>query len=90
MKIEIRPTVAAEAERLAEHRRAAFMPLYEHFRDPHISLALDDATEFYVDFPEELEMNSRCYLAAGFRETGERFVSANAPTLAMIEKEVRR
>ncbi len=30
-----------------------------------------DARRYYVDFPEELEKNRRCYQSAGYRDTGE-------------------
>lgn len=45
-----------------------------------------DARRYYVDFPEELEKNRRCYQSAGYADTGERICSDGAPTLAVYEK----
>ena len=31
-----------------------------------------DAKKFYVDFPEDLEKNRRCYESVGYTDTGKR------------------
>ncbi len=43
----------------------------------------------YVDFPDDLEKNRRCYTNADFVDTGEKLVEAGSPTLAMYKKELR-
>ena len=45
-----------------------------------------DARCYYVDFPEVLEKNRRCYQRVGYRDTGERITMEGAPTLAMFQK----
>ena len=45
-----------------------------------------DAKAFYVDFPEDMEKNRRCYEAVGFRDTGERIRVEGAPVLAVYKK----
>ncbi len=45
-----------------------------------------DAVAFYVDFPEDLEKNRRCYESVGYRDTGKRIRMEGAPPLAMFEK----
>ncbi|MGM9624402.1 MAG: GNAT family N-acetyltransferase [Eubacteriales bacterium] len=47
-----------------------------------------DANTFYVDFPEDMEKNRRCYLRAGYRDTGERICTENSPALAVYQKKV--
>lgn len=48
-----------------------------------------DALTYYVDFPEDMEKNRRCYQSAGYRETGERVRwGENEPVLAMFRKTV--
>ena len=47
-----------------------------------------DAEAYYVDFPEVLEKNRRCYQSAGYRDTGERIRTEGAPALAMYRKQV--
>ena len=47
-----------------------------------------DAACYYVDFPEVLEKNRKCYQSAGYRDTGERITVEGAPTLAMYQKTV--
>lgn len=48
-----------------------------------------DAKFYYVDFPEDMEKNRRCYQSAGYCDTGERICMDGAPTLAMFKKTVR-
>lgn len=48
-----------------------------------------DAVAYYVDFPEDMEKNRRCYQNAGFCDTGERICMEGAPVLAMYKKTVR-
>ncbi len=45
-----------------------------------------DAVAFYVDFPEDLEKNRRCYENVGYRDTGKRICEDGAPPLAMFKK----
>lgn len=47
-----------------------------------------DAKKYYVDFPEDMEKNRRCYQSAGYRDTGVKLCQAGAPPLAMFEKAV--
>ena len=48
-----------------------------------------DAKFYYVDFPENMEKNRRCYQSAGYCDTGERTCwSEDAPVLAMFKKTV--
>ena len=161
MDITIRETQGFEAEELSKIQKAAFLPLYEKYRDngnPYLRGAEDilcrlnannryfticcdgkivggifyrcagkrsprdvllngeyylariyitpeyqskgiariaihlcekefpDAKAFYVDFPEDMEKNRRCYEAAGFRDTGERIRVEGAPVLAVYKK----
>ena len=44
---------------------------------------------YYVDFPDEMEKNRRCYQSAGYCDTGEQVCMEGAPTLAMFKKTVR-
>ena len=48
--------------------------------------AFPDARRFYVDFPETLDKNRRCYEAAGYRPTGKRRETDPGVTLAFYEK----
>lgn len=48
-----------------------------------------DASFYFVDFPEDMDKNRRCYQSAGYCETGERACwSEGAPVLAMFRKTV--
>lgn len=47
-----------------------------------------DARFYYVDFPEDMEKNRRCYQSAGYCDTGERICMEGAPALAMFKKTV--
>ena len=47
-----------------------------------------DAKAFYVDFPDDMEKNRRCYYNAGYRDTGEKICEEGAPTLALYKKTV--
>ncbi len=49
-----------------------------------------DAVAFYVDFPEDLEKNRRCYESVGYCDTGKRIRMEGAPTLAMFEKIIQK
>ena len=44
---------------------------------------------FYVDFPEDLEKNRRCYEAAGYRDTGERLPPLQPGLVLACLKRVR-
>ena len=48
-----------------------------------------DAKAFYVDFPQDLEKNRRCYEKAGYKDTGEILEEEGAPTLAMYRKDFK-
>ncbi len=45
-----------------------------------------DATRFTVDFPVDLEKNKKCYVSAGFRDTGKRAEAEPGLVLACYEK----
>lgn len=45
-----------------------------------------DAKSFYVDFPEDLIKNRKCYEKAGFRDTGKRLEAEPGLVLACYEK----
>ncbi len=47
-----------------------------------------DAKFYYVNFPEVMEKNRRCYQSAGYCDTGERISVEGAPTLAVFKKTV--
>ena len=47
-----------------------------------------DARFYYVDFPEDMEKNRRCYQSAGYCDTGERICMEGTPALAMFKKTV--
>ena len=47
-----------------------------------------DAEFYYVDFPEVMEKNRKCYQSVGYRDTGERITMDGAPALAMFKKTV--
>ena len=49
----------------------------------------EDAQVFTVDFPEDLERNRRCYIGAGFRDTGIRKEIGSGIVLARFEKRMR-
>lgn len=49
-----------------------------------------DAKAYYVDFPEDMYKNRRCYESAGFSDTGERICEEGAPVLAMYRKTVSK
>ena len=46
-----------------------------------------DAKRYYVDYPEEMEKNRRCYESIGYRDMGERLHLDGVPVLAMLEKD---
>ena len=45
-----------------------------------------DAKRFFVDFPEDLEKNRRCYEKAGYSDTGKRYQVKDGLVLALYEK----
>ena len=45
-----------------------------------------DAVHIYVDFPEDLDKNRKCYESVGFRDRGERIEVEQGLTLASYEK----
>lgn len=45
-----------------------------------------DAKHFFVDFPEDLEKNKRCYEKVGFVDTGDRLTIQPNLVLASFEK----
>lgn len=45
-----------------------------------------DATKYFVDFPEDLEMNRRCYESVGYTDTGRRLDVEGKLTLACFTK----
>ena len=45
-----------------------------------------DARRLYVDFPEDLEKNRRCYASAGFQDSGKRLEVQPGLILAAYEK----
>jgi len=47
-----------------------------------------DARFYYVDFPEDMEKNRRCYQNAGYCDTADKICMEGAPTLAMFKKTV--
>ncbi|MGN0493070.1 MAG: GNAT family N-acetyltransferase [Acutalibacteraceae bacterium] len=47
-----------------------------------------DARCYYVDFPEDLEKNRRCYQSVGYCDTGDRICAEGVPTLAIFKKTV--
>ena len=47
-----------------------------------------DAQFYFVDFPEDMEKNRRCYQKAGFCDTGDRICMEGVPTLAMLKKTI--
>lgn len=47
-----------------------------------------DARYYFVDFPEDMDKNRRCYQSAGYCDTGERIRVEGAPVLAMFKKTV--
>lgn len=47
-----------------------------------------DARLYFVDFPEEMEKNRRCYRNAGYSDGGERIHIPGAPALAVFRKAV--
>lgn len=47
---------------------------------------LSDAKRFFVDFPEDLEKNRRCYEKVGFADTGKRLQVQPNLVLACYEK----
>lgn len=48
----------------------------------------EDAKTFFVDFPEDLQKNRRCYEKAGYRDTGMRVEVQKGLVLACFEKKV--
>ena len=49
----------------------------------------EEAQIFTVDFPEDLDKNRRCYISAGFRDTGIREEIGSGIVLARFEKRMR-
>ena len=49
-----------------------------------------DAVKYYVDFPDVLEKNRRCYAGAGYRPTGIKQETDPGVTLELYEKIVER
>lgn len=47
-----------------------------------------DATAFYVDFPQDLIKNQKCYEAAGFCDTGKRMKTDPLVVLACYQKKI--
>ena len=47
---------------------------------------LSNATDFFVDFPEDMMKNRRCYETAGFVDTGKRLQVQQGLVLACFEK----
>ena len=47
-----------------------------------------DAKAYYVDFPEDLDKNRRCYESAGYCGTGEKVCAEGTPALALYKKVV--
>lgn len=47
-----------------------------------------DAKVYYVDFPEVMEKNRKCYQHIGYRDTGERILAEEEPALALLKKTV--
>ncbi|NLD87947.1 MAG: GNAT family N-acetyltransferase [Clostridiales bacterium] len=47
-----------------------------------------DARLYYLDLPEDMEKNRRCYQSVGYRDTGERIRINDALTLATFKKTV--
>lgn len=47
-----------------------------------------DAKFYYVDFPEVMEKNRKCYQSIGYCNTGQRITMEGVPTLAMYKKTV--
>ena len=48
----------------------------------------EDAKILYVDFPEDLAKNRRCYEKAGYRDTGKRVPVQEGLVLACFEKKI--
>lgn len=48
----------------------------------------NDATLFTVDFPEDLEKNRRCYIGAGFKDTGGKMKTESGIILVRYEKRI--
>ena len=51
---------------------------------------LPDAKCFLVDFPQNLTQNKRCYVKAGFTDTGKRLEVQPGLVLACYEKNIKR
>lgn len=47
-----------------------------------------DARFYFVDFPEDMDKNRRCYQSVGYCDTGERLRVEGAPVLAVFKKTV--
>ena len=48
---------------------------------------LKNPKRLYVDFPEDLDKNRRCYTKCGFKDTGKRLELETGLTLACFEKQ---
>lgn len=47
-----------------------------------------DVRFYFVDFPEDMDKNRRCYQSAGYCDTGDRIRVEGAPVLAIFKKTV--
>ena len=48
---------------------------------------LPDATKYYVDFPTDLEKNRKCYMGAGYHDSGKSLEVEPGLVLAAYEKD---
>ena len=76
------------------HQRNYIKPECQGKKIARTAIALDekefpDATWFGVDFPRELEKKRRCYLSAGFEETGLTLEAEPGLVLEFLEKRVK-
>ncbi|MCH5286484.1 MAG: GNAT family N-acetyltransferase [Christensenellaceae bacterium] len=46
-----------------------------------------DARKYYVDFPRELEKNRKCYMSAGYRDSGKELEAEPGLVLVAYEKD---
>ena len=51
--------------------------------------AFPDARKYYVDFPRELEKNRKCYMNAGYRDSGQALEAEPGLVLVAYEKDAR-
>lgn len=50
---------------------------------------LKEPKKLYVDFPEDLDKNRKCYTKCGYTDTGKRLETEPGVTLACFEKTIR-